>query len=183
MEKFMQKYLRRLCTAILSDRFNDKNYRSRKSWHGLEIETGPLFCSYGTIGFTVSVYDDRGNHWCEVTRDWDMERLTIDETPWKQYINSLYLEEHDIKTVSDDELETYTNAGEDMIIPLEEVTKKELQKYIDEFDINEEVLKWWEGGKREAIEKGVPHDNIKEHYEDYESYLKWLQKVCDKMPF
>ena len=179
----MYLYLKRLCNAIRSDRFNDKNYRQRRWWYGKQIETSPLFCSYGTIGFTASIYNENGCHECDVDYDWDMEQLTIDETPWKQYINSLYLEEHDINTISDDELETYTDAGEDMIISVEKVMKSELQKYIDEFDINEEVLKWWEGGKREAVEKGVPHDNIMEHYEDYESYLKWLQKVCDKMPF
>ena len=130
MEKFMQKYLRRLCTAILSDRFNDKNYRQRKSWHGLEIETMPLFASYGTIGFTVSVYDDRGNHWCEVKYDWDLGNLTIDEMPCKEFINKLHLFCNYIFNPSEGEFETYTDAGEDMIISLEEVTKKELIKHL-----------------------------------------------------
>ncbi len=31
--------------------------------------------------------------------------------------------------------------------------------------------------------RGVPFNNMKEQYEDYEAYLKWLQGICDKMPF
>lgn len=77
------------------------------------------------------------------------------------------------------ELETHTDAGEDMIIDLETPTKKELQEYIDGFDIDEEVVLWWQNGKNAAQAKGVPFNNIREHYEDYEKYLKKLQKVCD----
>lgn len=67
-----------------------------------------------------------------------------------------------------------------MLIPLDKVLKKNLQEYINDFNINEEVLLWWPNGKKG---RGVPFDNVKEHYEDYEAYLKNLQKVCDKMPF
>lgn len=77
------------------------------------------------------------------------------------------------------ELETYTDAGEDMIICLESPTKAELQEYIDGFDIDEEVMLWWQNGKEAARAKGVPFNNIREHYEDYEDYLKELQRVCD----
>jgi hypothetical protein len=52
---------------------------------------------------------------------------------------------------------------------------------IDNFDINEEVFKWWPDGRKG---NGVPFDNIKEHYEDYEAWLQWLQtEICDKMPY
>ena len=78
------------------------------------------------------------------------------------------------------ELETYTDAGEDMIITLDKVRKKDLQEYIDNFDINEEVLLWWQDGRPG---KGVPFANVKEHYEDYEAFLEKLQKACDKMPY
>lgn len=80
------------------------------------------------------------------------------------------------------ELETYTNAGEDMIIDLEEPTRECLQKYIDDFDANEEVMMWWRNGKDEAHKKGVPFSNIKDHYEDYESYLERLKEVCELLP-
>jgi len=179
----MEKYLIRLCKAILEDRFNDENYRRRNSWYGREIETQPLFCSYGTIGFTVSVYDLNGSHFCDVEWDGDLGKLTIDEEPWRDYINELCLEDFDITSNGDGELECYTDAGEDMIISLDKVRKENLQRYIDDFDINEEVLIWWQNGIEYAKKKKVPFDNVKEHYEDYEAYLKKLQKACNKMPF
>jgi hypothetical protein len=77
------------------------------------------------------------------------------------------------------ELETYTPAGEDMIIDLEEPTKKELQDYIDGFDINDAVMLWWSNGADAAHDKGVPFENIVDHFEDYRSYLEELQRVCD----
>ena len=178
----MEKYLIRLCKAILEDRFHEENYRSRKSWYGKDIQTEPLFCSYGRIGFTVLVYENY-DHFCTVKWDYDMEELTIDDEPWKDYINELYLEDFDITSNGDGELECYTDAGEDMIISLDKVRKKNLQRYIDDFDINEEVLMWWQNGIEYAKEKKVPFNNVKEHYEDYELYLEKLQKACDKMPF
>ncbi len=78
------------------------------------------------------------------------------------------------------ELESYTKAGGDMIINLEELSKDCLQEYIDDFNINYEVVSWWQDGKKG---NGVPFDNIKEHYDDVEDWLKWLQTICDKMPY
>lgn len=175
----MKKYLKRLCKAILEDRFNEEKYRQKRSWHGKDIQTEPLFCSYGKIGFTVAVYENY-NHFCTVKWDGDLEELNIDDTPWKDYINLLYLEDFDITSNGDGELECYTDAGEDMIISLDKVRKKNLQDYIDNFDINEEVLSWWQNGQPG---NGVPFNNLKEHYEDYEAYLERLQKACDKMPY
>lgn len=100
-----------------------------------------------------------------------------------------YLEENDISFLGDcgwdnlpyqAELETYTDAGEDMTINIEVVDKEHLQDYIDGFDINEKVALWWPNGEKG---NGVPFDNMKEQYEDYESYLERLQEVCDGMPF
>lgn len=180
----MEKYLKRLCNAILEDRFNDKNYRSSNYWYGHKIQTQTLFCSYGAIGFTVSVYDLNGSHFCDVDWDVDLGELTIDDEPWRDYINELYLEDHDITSNGDGELELYTDAGEDMIITLDRVRKKNLQEYIDNFDINENVLIWWRDlSDEQRKEKKVPFDNVKEHYEDYEAYLRTLQKVCNKMPY
>lgn len=175
----MEKYLKRLCIAILEDRFNEKKYRQKRSWHGKDIQTKPLFCSYVKIGFTVSVYDCY-SHFCTVQWDGNFEELTIDDTPWKEYLNILYLEDYDITNCGDNQLECYTDAGEDMIITLDKVRKKNLQEYIDNFDINEQVLLWWQDGRPR---NGVPFANVKEHYEDYEAYLEKLQKACDKMPF
>lgn len=100
-----------------------------------------------------------------------------------------YLEENDISYCGDcgwdnlpyqADLETYTDAGEDMIIGLEKVDKEHLQEYIDGFDINEKVALWWSNGEKGD---GVPFDNMKEQYEDYEAYLDRLQEVCDGMPY
>ena len=177
----MEKYLIRLCKAILEDRFNEKNYRSRKSWYGYDIITEPLFSSYGTIGFTAIVYATPAYN---VQFDREIKELTIDDEPWKDYINELYLEDFDITSNGNGELECYTDAGEDMIISLDKVRKKNLQEYIDNFDINENVLIWWRDlSDEQRKEKKVPFDNVKEHYEDYEAYLEKLQKACDKMPY
>ena len=179
----MEKYLKRLCKAILEDRFNDENYRQRKSWHGKDIMTEPLFCSYGKIGFSVLVYENY-NQFCTVQWDGDLNELSIDDEPWKDYINELYLEDFDITSHGYGELECYTDAGEDMIISLDKVRKKNLQEYIDNFDINENVLIWWRDlSDEQRKEEKVPFDNVKEHYEDYEAYLEMLQKACDKMPY
>lgn len=179
----MEKYLKRLCKAILEDRFNDENYRQRKSWHGKDIMTEPLFCSYGKIGFSVLVYENY-NQFCTVQWDGDLNELSIDDEPWKDYINELYLEDFDITSHDNGVLECYTDAGEDMIITLDKVRKKNLQEYIDNFDINENVLIWWRDlSDEQRKEEKVPFNNVKEHYEDYEAYLEMLQKACDKMPF
>ena len=75
------------------------------------------------------------------------------------------------------ELECYTPAGEDMIITLDELTAQCLCDYIKSFDINENVLMWWQHGKS----SDVPFDNIKEHYEDYEEWLDGLMDIADEM--
>ena len=80
------------------------------------------------------------------------------------------------------ELNTHTKGGEDMWIALAEPTEECLQEYIDGFDINHEVMIWWMYGKEKAKEKGVPFDNIKEHYEDYEDYLNRLREICKHFP-
>lgn len=79
------------------------------------------------------------------------------------------------------ELETYTDAGGDMIIHLEEPSRACLQKYCEDFDINEEVMLWWQNGADTAHEKGLPFSNMKEHYEDMEAYIKKLKRVCKKL--
>lgn len=78
------------------------------------------------------------------------------------------------------EIESFTKAGGDMIVNLEVLDKEHLQEYIEDFDINAEVLLWWEGGKKSD---GLPFDNVKEHYIDLENWVEWLQGVCDEMPY
>lgn len=181
------QYLNTICKNIRNGKFDYRKYQSGKSYYGRNIQTSPFFCSYGTIGFTLTIENST-----EIQYDWEMKELTIDDKPYKFAINLEYLEDNDINLSSENvwddepnsvELETYTDAGEDMLIDLTEPTKEKLQKYIDDFDVNEEVMMWWENGADYAHSKGVPFDNVKEHYEDYEDYLKWLQRVCDRMPY
>ena len=84
----MEKYLKRLCRAILSGRFNDEKYTQRKSWNGKDIQAMPLFCSYGLIGFIVIVYYDDSRQF-HITWDREMRNLAINGTNWEEYINNL----------------------------------------------------------------------------------------------
>lgn len=78
------------------------------------------------------------------------------------------------------EIECYTPAGEDMFILLEQLDREHMDEYIEDFDINEQVCGWWPGGHK-AEGMGVPFDNIKEHYEDYEAWLERLNKIADTL--
>ena len=83
------------------------------------------------------------------------------------------------------EMNNYTGAGGDMNWTLDRLSKDCLQEYIDNFDINEEVLIWWQPGDPWSGRKpgdGVPFSNVKEHYEDLEEWLENLQQICDGMP-
>ena len=64
-----------------------------------------------------------------------------------------------------------------MIISLDKVRKKNLQEYIDNFDINENVAIWWENGQPG---RGVPFDNQGEQVADYEEYLAGLRDIIDR---
>ena len=184
----MIKYLDRLCRNIIAGKFNEKGYRRRKRYYGVEISTEPIFCSYGTIGFTVTVYC--GSCY-DIKYDGELNSLTIDDVFWKDYLNIMFLSENDVRAEGDMpvhkslprsvEFYCFTDAGEDMCFVLDEPTKHYMQEYIDGFDINENVLFWWNEGTPAG--RKVPFDNIKEHYEDYEAYLKRLQEVCNKMPY
>ena len=79
------------------------------------------------------------------------------------------------------ELETHTDAGEDMIICLDEPSRECLLEYCDDFDIDEQVMLWWQNGRDAARAKGVPFNNTREHYEDYEAYLAELRRVAEQL--
>ena len=174
----MEKYLKRICKAILANRFNYERFLNGGTWNGVEIMTCPIFVSYGKIGYSVSIIGEN----YELSYDWEMEELTINDEPWKEFLNLNYLEENGITSCGEKEFETYTDAGEDMIISLEEPTRACLQQYIDDFDIDEEVWVWWQDGYEKAREK-TPFTYPSEQADDYKAFLKRLQKVCNKMPF
>ena len=122
----MRKYLTRLCKNIVSEKFNAQNYRTKKSYYGTDICVEPIVCGLYCNGFTLDVF---AKQCYKIKYDYEFGGLWINDKPWKDYINLLYLEENDIRhsenPVWEDkprsvELETYTNGGEDMIINLEE---------------------------------------------------------------
>lgn len=79
------------------------------------------------------------------------------------------------------ELEYFTNAGGDMIICLDEPTKACLHEYLDQFNIDNEVMIWWQNGRDAAHANGVPFDNTREHYEDLEEWISELREIADKL--
>lgn len=93
------------------------------------------------------------------------------------------LEENGITLISNDgesyEFEAFTPAGGDMVIILDEPSKEELEKYVDNFDINEEVLMWWSNGSG----NGLPFANIRDHYNDLEEYINKIDDVCDMLEY
>ena len=102
----------------------------------------------------------------------------------KQQLLDLW-EEHDLNwngPAWDDEpesveLEGYTNGGEDMIINLHDISANDLQEYVSDFDINENVAMWWPDGQPG---RGVPFDTQAEQVEDYEEWLAELQDIIDE---
>lgn len=75
------------------------------------------------------------------------------------------------------ELEGYTDAGEDMIINLEDISNEALQEYVEDFDIDYEVSIWWPDGKPG---RGVPFDNQGEQVADYEQWLARIQDIIQQ---
>ena len=67
----MEKKIKRLKKAIMQERFSF-TYGERE-WYGLHINVGPLFCSYGKIGYEVYVYG-----YGTLLYDYELERITED---------------------------------------------------------------------------------------------------------
>lgn len=171
------KFLKRLCDNIVNGRFDDKRYRDRKPYFGVDIQTGPLNCSYGTIGFIVDIYSDKQ---FRVSHDWEKEEILIDYKDYKTAINILWLKDKGFSPDSDGtELEYYTPSGGDMIIHLQECSKDALLEYMENFDINEEVSLWWPNGDGSK----TPFSNMKEHYEDLEEWVKEVKRIAEDMPY
>lgn len=78
------RLIRRLFNAIIGNRFNAEKYGGGGTWYGMTIQTQELFASYGQIGFTVwSPYSESFD--IEISYDWEMKELTIDDIDWKQW--------------------------------------------------------------------------------------------------
>lgn len=70
--------IQRLIKAIHGKRFAHERYASRKSYCGLEIQTTPIHCSYGVIGYAVSFFN-HGLEKYQLNYDWEMDRLFISD--------------------------------------------------------------------------------------------------------
>ena len=73
MSKY-EKWLKRIAKAIKEDRFSFAY--GRREWHGYKIEVGPLFCSYGMMGFKIDVYEPPMNWLGCISYDFEMEECT-----------------------------------------------------------------------------------------------------------
>lgn len=74
------------------------------------------------------------------------------------------------------ELYFSTDAGGDFSICVEEVTKDKVFEYLDDFDINNETLLWWNSGR-------APFSDIKALYEDIEKWVENFKAIAYKMPY
>lgn len=80
-----QTYIKRVCKNILQDDFDWRKYLNPKTYYGRELCTMPLFCSYGQIGFTIYFpYQELP----QITYDWEMNRLTIDEVEYEEWLSA-----------------------------------------------------------------------------------------------
>lgn len=97
--------------------------------------------------------------------------------------NIKVLEENGIALINQDgksyEFEAFTPAGGDMIIILDEPSKEKLEEYVDNFDINEEVIMWWKDGRSNDL----PFMNIRDHYNDLEKYIDRISDICDMLDY
>ena len=77
------------------------------------------------------------------------------------------------------ELEAFTDAGEDMIVCIEvkDDWKESFREYAKGFDITENILLWWQNGENFAKKRGLPFNNMKEHIEDYEGWMAWINDI------
>lgn len=69
--------MNRLIKAIKAGRFVWQNYLGGKKWHGIMLQTCPLFSSYGQIGYSVDVYD-RDRHTLTITHDWELCKTEVE---------------------------------------------------------------------------------------------------------
>ena len=77
------------------------------------------------------------------------------------------------------ELDCYTNAGENIVVSLEDLTRDALVEYLNDFDINERVVMWWRDGK----DPSVPFNNVRDPYDDYEEWVDKMRSIANSMPY
>lgn len=63
--------------SIQQGRFAWEKYLNGKIWNGIHLQTSPLFCGYGQIGYLVFVYD-KGRHTTTITHDWEKNTTILE---------------------------------------------------------------------------------------------------------
>ena len=76
------------------------------------------------------------------------------------------------------ELCSYTSGGEQMLITLDELSSNALNKWLDGFDANEQVIFWWPNGRKDP---SVPFDNVADHYNDYMDWVEFMRDIANDM--
>lgn len=78
----MDKTIQRLINAIKNGKFAFEKHYERRTWHGVVIQTTDMFCSYGIIGYEVSMYNEdkygRLDHIASITHDWDLNKTKVE---------------------------------------------------------------------------------------------------------
>ena len=104
----------------------------------------------------------------------DKARKALETDNWEDFFDAFGFKIFgELKDAKEIELESYTDGGGDMIITLDvtEDWKKEFRDYVENYDIDNEVTIWWPDGRPG---KGVPFDNIRDLYNDFEEWWKWV---------
>lgn len=100
--------------------------------------------------------------------------------------NVAYLEENNV-TISQEsifenlpysrELYFSTPSGGDFSIFVEDLTREDVLRCLNNYDINEETLLWWNNNNN------LPFDNIKSLYEDIEEWVANFKEIAEGMPY
>ncbi len=71
-----------------------------------------------------------------------------------------------------------SNAGGDLSICVEELTREKVLERLSDFDVNEETILWWGiDGKR------TPFESIKDLYDDIDNWRTEFIEIAENMPF
>lgn len=67
-------------------------------------------------------------------------------------------------------------SGAEFGISVEEVTREKVLACLDDYDVNEECILWWNSDKS-------PFSNIKALYEDIEQWVEDFKEIAYNMPY
>lgn len=99
--------------------------------------------------------------------------------------NQEYLEENDVYLSDDAVWDSYpdsrelfkrTDGGGDFSLCVESLNRECVLTALENFDVNEETMKWWGG-------RGVPFDNIKDLYDDIYQWKEDFIQIAKGMQY